>query len=790
MKKTLLWIWLSATLPCFVWAQQQPPKNATLSGYVKDLSNGEALIGASVMLREVQAGAYTNEYGFFSITVPTGSYTLSVSYLGYSTIVRQLKLDADQKLELEMSTEALSTEAIEVKGERANVEEVRMSTNSLDIVQVKNLPALFGEVDIMKTLSLLPGVQSAGDGNAGFFVRGGTIDQNLILLDEATVYNASHLLGFFSVFNSDALKDLDIQKGGINAKYGGRLSSVVDIRMKEGNAKRFKATGGIGLISSRLTLESPIKKEKGSFIVSARRSYADLFLVFNSDPQVRGNQLYFYDLNLKANYKLGEKDRLFASGYVGRDVFNNRGNFGLFWGNVTSTLRWNHLYSDRLFSNLSLIYTNFTFGFNFEQNASQSASYRSRVRDLQLKLDYSYFISTHHSLFFGANIIHHTFTPGIFEPVGGSSIFDKVELEKEFAVEPAIYLEHEWKPDARWAFRYGLRASSFYKLGPGDVRTYAADGQTPIDTNRVGSGRSIADYYNLEPRFSARYKLDENSSIKFSYNRMAQYMHLVSNSNTSLPTDLWIPSGEYVKPQTADQVAVGYFRDLFDGALETSVEVYHKWLYNQLDYRDNADIFFNEYLETEFLAGDGRSYGAEFFLKKKTGKFTGWVSYTLMWSERKIPGINGNKWYPAVSDRRHNISIVGSYDLNRHWLLSAQWVYLVGQPATFPEGKYELLEDIQVPAYGQEGNGTRRNGGRFPDYHRLDLSATYRFIPRKPNRKWSHSLNFSVYNAYGRRNAWSIGFLEDEDSTSNNTFVEKTYLFAFVPSVTWNFELN
>lgn len=766
----------------------QAQKNVTLSGYIKDEGTGEDLIGATVVLTEAEAGANTNEYGFFSITVPPGTYTVQVSYMGYQTLSQQVQLQEDQRLTLNLKSDvALTTETVVVKGEATHVGDVKMSSNTLDIVQAKNLPALFGEVDVLKTLQLMPGIQTAGDGNAGFFVRGGGADQNLILLDEATVYNASHLLGFFSVFNSDAIKDLEIQKGGIPAKYGGRLSSVVDIRMKDGSNKHFRATGGIGTISSRLTLEAPLKKDKGSIMLSGRRTYADMFLALSSDPGLKNNKLYFYDLNLKANYQLGEKDRVYLSGYFGRDVFKNAGAFGLGWGNGTGTLRWNHLYSSRLFSNITLIYSDFKYGFDFSLDPKQSAEYDSRVQDWQLKLDYTYVHSPKSKIYFGGTGIYHKFTPGVFTPVGESSFFNKLELSKKYAVESAVYVDHEWKPTNRWAFRYGLRASHFVQLGPGNVRSYQADGRTPVDTTTYDAGTGIKGYLNLEPRLGIRYLLNDQSSLKASYNRTAQYMHLVSNSSSPLPTDLWIPSSYHVVPEQADQVALGYFRDLKGGKIEFSAEVYYKWMYNLLDYRDNADLFFNEYLETEFLSGKGRSYGLELFLRKTSGNFTGWVSYTLARTERQVVGINNNEWYSATNDRRHNLSLVGSYELNKKWILSATWTFLTGNAATFPEGRYSLM-GFWVPAYGQTGGVTQRNAARYPSYHRLDISATYKFKKKNPESNWQHSLNFSVYNAYGRKNAWSISFTENEDTGKPE--IRKTYLFTYIPSVTWNFEFK
>ncbi|MBX3102196.1 MAG: TonB-dependent receptor [Bacteroidetes bacterium] len=762
-------------------------KAVTLSGYVKDGTTGEELIGATVQLTEASVGAYTNAYGFYSLSVPPGTYKVVISLMGYQVQSQVVELTQSKTLNVEMKVEGVTTETIEVRSDaNANVDDVRMSSNALDIAQVQELPALFGEIDVLKTVQLLPGVQSAGDGNAGFYVRGGSADQNLILLDEATVYNASHLLGFFSVFNADAIKDLELQKGGIPARYGGRLSSVLDIRMKEGSNRIFRMQGGIGTISSRATLEIPIVKDRGALMVSGRRTYADLFLKLSPDKDVRNNQLFFYDLNLKGNYKLSEKDRLYLSGYFGRDVFKNQDIFGLHWGNGTGTLRWNHLFSDKLFANVTLIYSDFRYGFNFSQDAGESAEFLSRVQDTQLKLDFSHFIGNKSTLYYGGSTIYHYFTPGIFKPVGSESFFNELKLDKRYALESAAYIDHEWKPTARWAFRYGLRTSHFRQLGPANERTYQADGRTPVDTLTFTGGQGVKDYLGLEPRVGLRYKLNEQSSLKASYNRMYQYMHLVSNSSSPLPTDLWIPSSYNIAPQYADQIAAGYFRNLLGNKWEFSTELYYKWLHNQIDYRDNADIFFRQNLETEFLRGTGRAYGAEFHLRRNEGKLTGWISYTLGRVQRQIPGINRNEWYPANNDRRHNLAVVASWHFTERWTLAGSFVYMTGNAVTFPEGKY-TLQGFTAPAYAQIDGSTRRNAARFPAYHRLDLAATHNF-PSKPDSKWKHSLNISLYNAYGRKNPWSLSFQKNEDT--GDTEIRMVYLFRWIPAVTWNFQFN
>lgn len=657
--------------------------------------------------------------------------------------------------------------------EDRNVSKTEMSVTRIDPKSIETVPVLLGEKDIMKTLQLTPGVKSAGDGNSGFFVRGGGLDQNLILLDEAPVYNASHLLGFFSVFNSDAIKDVTLYKGGIPAQYGGRGSSVVDVTMRDGNSKKFGASGGIGLISSRLTLEAPIVKDKGSFVISGRRSYADLFLKLSSDEKIKETALYFYDLNMKANYKLGEKDRIFLSGYFGRDNFNLAKTFAFGWGNSTATVRWNHLFSDKLFSNTSLIYSNFDYSFSIGAD-DEKFGIKSSIRDYNLKQDFSLYQNANNTIKFGFNAIHHTFRPG--EIFGTNESFNDVKIPSKYALETGLYAQNEQKISESFSLQYGLRYSWFDYLGSGTAYYFNENGDKTGEKTYT-KGQSIKQYGGLEPRIAANYRLNELSSVKASYNRNRQYMHLLSNSTTSAPTDLWVPSSNNVKPQIIDQYALGYFRNFKENVYEASVEVYYKTLQNQIDYRPNAQLVFNNEVEGQLIYGKGMAFGSEFYLKKNKGRLTGWVSYTLSRSLRKFDEVNIGKLFPARQDRIHDFSVVAMYKLNEKISLSANWVFYTGSAVTFPSGKYEVLGQT-IPRY------TERNGYRMPNYHRLDLGITWY---RKRTETRESSWNFSVFNAYARENAYSITFRQNEQDPSKTEAVQVA-LFKIVPSITYNFK--
>lgn len=753
-----------------VWAQ-----NFTISGNIKDAKNGEDLIGATVRVKELKdKGARSNSYGYYSITVPKGKYTLIYQYLGYEQKEIQMSVEKNitQQVQLTRVERAIKDVVVKAAREDQNVSRTEMGVIKLDPKAIESVPVLFGEKDILKTLQLTPGIKSAGEGQSGFFVRGGGADQNLILLDEAPVYNASHLLGFFSVFNSDALKDVTLYKGDIPAEFGGRASSVLDVKMKDGNNKKLTASGGIGLISSRLTVEGPIVKEKGSFIISGRRTYADLFLKLSRDSLRSSSKLYFYDLNLKANYQLGKKDRIFLSGYFGKDILGLGSSFGFNWGNTTSTVRWNHLFNAKLFSNTSFIYSNYAYlikaGFD-----DQSFQIKSSIRDYDVKQDFSYFANSNNSIKFGFNFMHHTFRPTVFS---GTNINTADSLKNRYALEGGIYVQNEQNLSSKFSIKYGLRYSLFDYLGPGTAYTYDAKGKI-IDKKQYGNGESIKSYGGLEPRISAKYQLNDVSSVKASYNRNLQYLHILSNSTTSSPTDIWVPSSNNVKPQIANQIAAGYFRNFNNNMYECSVETYYKTLGNQIDYKNGADLFLNPDVEAELEYGKGRAYGAEFYFHKQTGRLTGWISYTLSRSLRTFKNINNGSEYPAKQDRIHDIAIVGMYDITKKIKASANWVYNTGSAVTFPSGSY-IVDNQKVPYY------TERNGYRMPSYHRLDIGVTWY---RKKTEKRESSWNFSVYNAYGRQNAYSISF---EDSKTDPTKKEavKTSLFRWVPSITYNFK--
>ena len=765
--------WVACLFSLIVHAQGR----YTVSGTIRDKKTGEALIGATVALQEIpRSGIVTNSYGFYSITAPMGHYTLLVTFSGYEPDSLAIELDHNITLPVELGITAGQMVEVVVSATKKNdnVTRALMGVQKLTTKEINNIPVLFGEKDVLKTIQLLPGIQFAGDGNSGFYVRGGGADQNLILLDEATVYNPSHLLGFFSTFNSDAIKDITVYKGGMPAEYGGRLSSVIDIKMNDGNDKDYHMGGGIGLISTRLNAEGPIVKDRGSFSISGRRTYADLFLKLSSDSSVNDNSLYFYDLNVKANYKFDEKNHVYLSGYFGRDNLAFGNTFGIDYGNATGTARWNHVFNSRLFSNTSLIYSKYSYKIRINSN-NNDIGFTSNIRDADLKEDLQYYVDADNKINFGFSVIHHVIAPGIISASSGSS-FNSLSLQNKYSLENAAYVSHEWSPSEKLHFNYGLRATNFLVLGPGDFYTYDSAGNTK-DTTHYNSGNIVKSYTNLEPRFSISFQLNESSSIKASYNRNTQVLHLLSNSTSANPTDLWIPSSNNVKPEIADQVSIGYFRNFKDNRYEFSVETYYKSMQNQIDYRNGAQLIANENVESQLLFGKGRAYGLELFLKKKVGKFTGWVSYTLSRTELKIVGVNQNNWYPAKQDRTHDISLVGIYQASRKWTLSATWVYYTGNAVTWPNGKYQV--DGQTAFYY-----TERNAYRMPAYHRMDVAAT---LQGKKKKKFESSWTFSIYNLYGRENAYSIVFQNDPNDPTKTQALQYA-LFRFVPSVTYNFK--
>lgn len=744
-----------------------------ISGTVRDAETGEVLIGAAVIARDLgSVGIATNAYGFYSLTVPDGSHVIAIQSVGYRTQTDTLLLDKDITLNINLTPQPIRESDVVVTKERSNtnVTSTEMSANRLEVHEIQEIPVLLGEKDILKTIQLLPGIEGAGEGSTGFYARGGGIDQNLILLDEATVYNSSHLLGFLSVFNSDAIKDVKVMTGGIPAEYGGRLSSVLDIRTNDGNMKQFDGSGGIGLLDSRLTFGGPIVRDEGSFNVSARRTYADLFLKLSRDTALNRASLYFYDLNAKANYTLDDRDRVYASGYFGRDNFGYPDLFGFNWGNATATLRWNHLFSDNLFSNTSLIFSNYSYG-NDVSSGTSEFTITSGIRDESFKTDFEYFAGPKNNLKFGLNVIYHTFLPGTVTATSGTA-FNGISIPNRYGGEYAAYIAHETEVASGVMLNYGLRYSVFQLYGPGDVKTYDADGNV-LTTASYGPGEIIKTYSGLEPRVSANFTLDDASALKASYSRTSQYLHLLSNSVTSNPSDLWVPSSNNVKPQYADQVAAGYFRNFGDDEYESSLELYYKNMQNVIDYKNGADLQLNPDVEALLSYGRGWSYGAEFLLRKRSGPLSGWVGYTLSRTDEQFADINNGNPFPARQDRTHDISIVSIWQYDPVWTFSATWVYNTGNAVTFPSGNY-LLENVRlVPYY------TERNGYRMPAYHRLDLSATWTLGPHS-------NLNFSVYNAYNRLNAYSIYFRRDPDDPNKTQAVQTTF-FPIIPSVTYNF---
>jgi hypothetical protein len=765
----------------------------TFSGYIRDGESGEDLASAQVIVPAAGTGTYANTYGFFSITLPEGEYDVVLRYLSYQedTVHINLNQDITQNFELHEKAVEMATVEITDKADAEHVKGLDMSVETMNLKEIRKLPAFMGEVDVIRTIQLLPGVIPVGEGITGYYVRGGQSNQNLVLLDNATVYNASHLLGFFSVFNADALRDeYKLYKGGIPAQYGTRLSSVLDLHMKEGNTKEWHASGGLGVISSRLTIEGPIAKDRASFVVSGRRTYADVFLMLSKDENLRDTRLYFYDFNAKANWRISNKDRLFLSGYFGRDVFKFRNLFYNDWGNATGSLRWNHLFSDKLFNNATLILSDFFYGFEAETFTGDRFKFSSGIRDYAFKDDFTWFASPKNQLQFGLDATYHRFNPGLFEPLG-ETFLQPLDMQPDHAIESAIYGSNEQTVTDRLSLVYGLRWSQFAQIGPGEEYTYDENFENRLDTTEYGTGDVIKLYHGLEPRLAVRYLVGANSSLKASYMRTRQYLHLASNSTASFPWDIWIPSSRHIAPQIADQVAVGYFQNFLDNQLETSVELYYKDMRNQIDFKNGAELILNPTLETEILTGTGEAYGAEFMVRKTRGAITGWVSYTLSNSVRQIEGINGGDPYPANSNRRHDVSMVATWQFTKRMNVGATWVYASGRPVTYPIGGYRIDSNF-VPLYGA------RNADKLPDYHRLDFSFTIDGKPKtdeNKKRKLESSWNFTCYNAYGRRNAFSIDFREETVDDPNNPGQDitvrkayKTYLFRWVPSITWNFK--
>ncbi len=748
-----------------------------LSGTVRDANTGETLIGAVITEDLAQVSTSTNSYGFYSLLLPQGNRTVSVSYVGYETQTKVLSLNESIKYDVELIPNQNKLEEVIVSGTRRskNVKSPQMGAFKFSTEEIKNVPVLFGEKDLLKTIQLLPGVQSGGEGSANFFVRGGGGDQNLILLDEAIVYNASHLLGFFSTFNSDAVKDVQLYKGGIPSQYGGRISSVLDIAMVDGNQKEFSAEGGIGLIASRLKVSAPLSDGRGSFMISGRRTYADLFLKLSSDQDVKQSKLYFYDLNAKLNYRIDDRNKIFVSGYFGKDDLGFSDKFGFNWGNSTATVRWNHIFNDRLFGNTSLIYSDFNYNVGVNGN-SGDFDIASKIGNFNLKQDFSFYPSNSSTIRFGVNALNQTIRPASLSADEDANV-NSIRIEKRKGWDISAYFSHEWKATERLSLLYGLRLSDFMVIGPGTF--YSFDGERDVVGEQYfGNGTVAKHYINLEPRLSASLLLNSQSSIKLSYNRMVQNLHQLTNSTSALPTDQYVLSSLNIKPQLADQVAFGYFRNFSENTYEFSVESYYKSMDNQIDFRTGADLQANKLLEGELLFGKGRAYGLEFLLRKSRGKLSGWIGYTLSKSERKFNGINQGNWFNARQDRTHDVSLVTMYKLSDKWSFGANLIFNSGNAVTYPAGKYDL-NNTTLFYY------TERNSHRAPNYHRLDLSATYE--PQKSNKRFTSSWTFGIYNAYNRRNAYIVDFRENE----NNPTITEAYqiaLFGIIPSVTWNFK--
>jgi hypothetical protein len=765
----------------------------TLSGTVFEASSNESLIGVTVAVSELKTGTTTNEYGFYSITLPRGEYQIVVSYLGFQEVIQTITLNQNVKQDFNLTekTEELQEVVVTDNVEKLDIRKPQMSVTSLSSNTIKEIPVVLGESDVIKSLLLLPGVTSAGEASSGFNVRGGAADQNLILLDEATVFNSSHLFGFFSVFNPDAIKDVKLFKGGIPARYGGRVSSVLDIFQKEGNSKQFKVNGGIGAVASRLLIEGPIQKDKTSFLAGGRASYAHLFLpLFDIE-----NKAYFYDLNTKITHRINKNNSIFLSGYFGRDLFNVSDRFVNEYGNAVGNLRWNHLFSDKLFSNLSLIYSDYYYGLELDFVGFE---WNSGIQNFNLKYDLKHYLGNKLQLNYGINSIYYVFNPGKIVPNSPDSGIVEDQLTKKYANENAAYIDVEQEITDNLSVEYGLRASQFSRLGQDAFFVYADDNavefdaftQTygeanPIDTINPGRSKTLETFFNLEPRISMSYTFKENNSIKASYTRLAQYLHLISNTNSPTPLDVWTPSGPFVEPQLLDQYAIGYFRNIKEGAYSLEAETFYKTIQNRIDYIDGANLIANDAIEQVILNGEARSYGLELLLRKNEGRVTGWLAYTLSKSEQRTPGrsdletgINMGEWYNTPYDKTHDLSVYGSFELNEKWSFNANFIYQTGQPTNYPIGQFEF-EDVTVPYYGL------RNEERLPDYHRLDISAV--LTPkRNKQRKVQSEWVFSIYNAYNRKNAASINFRENEDTGRNEAV--RTSIFGIIPSVTYNFK--
>jgi CarboxypepD_reg-like domain/TonB-dependent Receptor Plug Domain len=765
----------------------------TLNGILTETATGETLIGVNVIIPLLQTGTITNEYGFYSITLPEGEYEVAYSSLGFATkkITVSLLEDITQNVFLDKGTEHLEEVIINADVERMNIRAPQMSVNTLTTGTIKKIPMVLGEADVVKALLLLPGVTNAGEGSSGFNVRGGAVDQNLILLDEATIFNSSHLFGFFSVFNPDAIKDVKLYKGGIPSRYGGRVSSVLEIFQKEGNSKELKFNGGIGVVASRLLIEGPIVKDKAAFLVGGRSSYAHLFLpIFNVD-----NSAYFYDLNTKLNYRINKKNNIFLSGYFGRDLFSISDSFINTYGNSVVNFRWNHIFSKKIFSNLSLIYSDYFYGLELDFVGFE---WNSGIQNFNIKYDLKHYLTDKLQINFGINNIYYSFNPGKIKPNVPESGINEEQLIKKYANEFAAYIDIEQHLAPGLSVEYGIRLSHFIRFGQDEFNIYENGNPVIFDpfllvyqeaepSKVINPKRSkqLASFTNLEPRISMAYSFNEDSSIKGSYTRLSQYLHLLSNTSSPTPLDVWTPSGPYVKPQLLDQYAFGFFRNLWDRDYTLETEVFYKDIQNRIDYIDGANLIANNAIEQVILNGEARAYGLEILFRKNTGKLRGWLAYTFSKSEQRTPGrteseigINGGEWYNTPYDKPHDISIYANYEINSRWNINTNFIYQTGRPTNYPIGQF-VFQDIVIPYFGL------RNIERLPDYHRIDIAATLKPLKNK-DRNWQSEWVFSVYNVYNRRNAASINFKQNQDTGVNEAV--RTSIFGIVPSVTYNFK--
>ena len=769
----------------------------TLSGYIRDVSNGEDLIGATVYVEELQSGTSANVYGFYSLTLEKGTYNIKFQSIGYKVVVKEVVLDKNVTLSPELSFMAENLQEVVVSGEAkdVNVDGMQMSVQKMDIKTIQTMPAFMGEADVVKSIQSLPGISTVGEGASGFNVRGGSIGQNLVLLDEAPVFNSSHLLGFFSVFNPDAVKDVTLIKGGIPARYGGRIASILDVRMKEGNSKKLTATGGVGTIFSRLAVEGPIIKDTASFFIAARRSYVDLLARPFVDVLKDGGALNFYDVTLKGNYVINNNNRLFLSGYVGRDNFKFDERQGFNWGNQTSTLRWNHLFNDRLFSNFTILYSNYDYELAFGEDDNDKFEWNSQIKTIDAKPEFTYFLNPLNKITFGGEALLYDFEPANAVGVSNGET-SNISLDNKRGLETAIYAANEHRITESFALHYGLRFSRYGYYGA-PTSYFVFDEQEPgvrrnaIERKEAGDWDEIQSYSNFEPRFSLKWKLNNKNSVKSSYNKTVQYVHLVSNTTASNPLDVWTPSTNNIKPQVGEQVAIGWFKNIGPtNEIEASLETYYRETKDQIDYIDGADLLINEFIEGDLLSGKGRAYGLELYVKKNSGKLNGWISYTLARTELKVDGINNGDWYPTRYDQTHNFSMTSIYEVSKRWTLSMNFTYKTGTPTTFPNARYQV-QGFTIP-YIEDNS---RHNLRIPDFHRLDISAT---LHGKKERKGKVRKNedfwvFSIYNVYARRNPFSIYFSQADERPVNGALVESTatrvsIIGSLIPAVSYNFK--